>query len=240
MKKKSALQSAFSTLCVLIGLVVFIAGGLLAVFTTSVSGRIHRGEANRRVRVNTSASVVGGKRAEGGCLPYITGTGAIVPGTNDIGNHCDECTTTISLPFTVDLFGSTFNSVVVSSNGNLQFTGNTAYGNALCPLPNSHLGMAILPYLGDLRTDQAPDCSNFAGGCGVFTSVSGTAPNQVFNIEWRAAYHGRTGTANFEVRLYENRSSFFDWPRRPDQHRSHDWPFAGQRGTNIDSRLITG
>src|SRR5205814_236819 len=28
-----------------------------------------------------------------------SGAGAIVPGTTDIGNHCDDCLTTITLPF---------------------------------------------------------------------------------------------------------------------------------------------
>jgi hypothetical protein len=210
MKKKSTSCSAFLNLCVLLGLFAFIVGSLLAVFAAPALGRIRRSEANQKASIGTTAGMISGENAEGDCLPYVTGTGTIVPGTNDIGNHCDDCTTTISLPFGVDLFGSTFDSVVISSNGNLQFTGNTAYGDALCPLPESNLGMAILPYQGDLRTDQTSDCSNFAGGCGIFSSVSGTAPNRVFNIEWRTAYHNRVGTANFEVRLYENRSNFFD------------------------------
>ena len=58
----------------------------------------------------------------------------------------------------------------------------------------------------DYRTDVVGDgCSNFATGCGIFTSVSGSAPNRIFNIEWRAVYFADTSvTANFEVRLYEN------------------------------------
>ena len=34
--------------------------------------------------------------------------------------------------------------------------------------------------------------------------MSGTAPNRVFNIEWRTGYFGRPGTANFEVQLSES------------------------------------
>src|SRR5439155_4722037 len=69
----------------------------------------------------------------------------------------------------------------------------------------------IFLFQGDLLTDQtSADCTNFTSGCGVFTSVTGTAPNRQFNIEWRAAYSGRSGTANFEVRFYEGQSSFFD------------------------------
>src|SRR6185312_13454161 len=41
-----------------------------------------------------------------------------------------------------------------------------------------------------------------------FTSISGNAPNRIFNIEWRAQYFPGSGTANFELRLYEGQSRF--------------------------------
>jgi hypothetical protein len=114
MRRKLSSQSAFLNLCILFGLLVFVAGVLLAVFAAPALGRIRRGEANPRAPIDITAGVMSGENPEGSCLPYTTGTGTIVPGTNDIGNHCDNCTTTISLPFAVDLFGSTYNSVVVS------------------------------------------------------------------------------------------------------------------------------
>src|SRR5207244_742388 len=46
---------------------------------------------------------------------------------------------------------------------------------------------------------------------GVFTSLSGTAPGRIFNIEWRACLFnglGCTGNVNFEVRLYEGQNRF--------------------------------
>ena len=43
---------------------------------------------------------------------------------------------------------------------------------------------------------------------GIFTSVSGTAPNRIFNIEWRTTYFSGGGTANYEVRLYEGQQKF--------------------------------
>ena len=139
-----------------------------------------------------------------------TGTGTIVAGTTNIG-QCNDCTTTISAPFPVFLYGTSFTSIAVSSNGNLQFTSHSPDNHAVCPLPTCPLDEAILAYYGDLRTDQvSADCVNFASGCGVFTSVTGTAPNREFNIEWRAAYVSHGGTANFEVRFYENTPSFFD------------------------------
>ena len=51
-----------------------------------------------------------------------TQTGQVlIPGTTNIGNSCDDCTTPITLPFPVQLYDSTFNTANVSSNGNLQF-----------------------------------------------------------------------------------------------------------------------
>jgi len=148
------------------------------------------------------------------CNNYTTSTttgNTIVPGTTDTGNHCDDCTTNINFPFPVYVYGTSFNSGLVSSNGNLQLTGNTSYLGTSCPLPDASLLRAVLPYQDDLRTDQvSPDCASFPGGCGVFTSTTGTAPNRQFNVEWRAGYFGRTGTANFEVVFYENQQSFFD------------------------------
>ena len=48
--------------------------------------------------------------------------GNIVPGTTDIGNHGDDLVTTIALPFTYTLYGNSFTSINLSSNGNAQFT----------------------------------------------------------------------------------------------------------------------
>ena len=48
--------------------------------------------------------------------------GSIVPGSTDTGNHGDDQTTTVPLPFSYSLYDQTFNSITVSSNGNAQFT----------------------------------------------------------------------------------------------------------------------
>ena len=145
----------------------------------------------------------------GGCTDYTTATATdtITPGTLDIGNDCDDCTTTIALPFPVSVYGTSYNSAVVESNGTLQLTGNTAFFTSGCnPLPNANYERTLFPYYDDLRTDDVstPDCVNFPGGCGIFTSVTGSAPNREFHIEWRTGYFGRPGTANFEVRLHES------------------------------------
>ncbi|MFL5732142.1 MAG: beta strand repeat-containing protein, partial [Chloroflexia bacterium] len=65
--------------------------------------------------------------------------GVIVPGTSDTGNHCNDCATTIGLPFAYSLYGVAFTSANVSSNGALQFTSNSAPGSNVC-LPATTLG----------------------------------------------------------------------------------------------------
>jgi len=132
-------------------------------------------------------------------------TGAsIVPGTSDAGNHCDDCTTTITLPFSYTLYDQTFTSAIVSSNGNIQFTsGNAAFSNGCLPDDNGYtFTYTIFPFWDDLYTQNS--------GQGIFTSTSGTAPNRIFNIEWRAVHCcGYSGiSVNFEVRLYEGQNKF--------------------------------
>ena len=142
------------------------------------------------------------------CGQYITstGTGAIVPGTTDTGNHCDDCATAITLPFPVTVYGTAYNTANVASNGSLDLVGTQApFTHGCLALPSSSFSTAILPFQDDLRTDTGSGCAGYPGGaCGVFTSVTGTAPNRQFNIEWRAVHFSNTANqANFEVRFYE-------------------------------------
>src|SRR3712207_499283 len=54
------------------------------------------------------------------CDPDYTvavSTGTIVPGTTDLGNHCDNCTTPLNIPFRYYLYNSWYLNPRVSSNG---------------------------------------------------------------------------------------------------------------------------
>ncbi|HYP39630.1 MAG TPA: S-layer homology domain-containing protein [Chloroflexia bacterium] len=144
------------------------------------------------------------------CIPdnysVSTSTGAsIVPGTTDTGNHCDTCATLINLPFSYQLYDQTYSTVEVTADGTMNFvySGNTG-GTNFC-LPYSGLGYSIIPHWDDMMTSGT--------GNGIFTSVSGTAPNRIFNIEWRTcSWEGGSScgsrTYNFEVRLYEGQQRF--------------------------------
>ena len=117
-----------------------------------------------------------------------------MPGVTDTGNHCDDCMTSITLPFPVYVYGTAYTTASVDSNGTLQFTTNaSAYSNAC--LPGASLGRAFFPYWDDLYTLNS--------GYGIFTTTTGSAPNRIFYIEWRAQYYPGSGTANFEFSYNE-------------------------------------
>ena len=149
------------------------------------------------------------------CKPAVCGVGsdylvsseagAFVNGSTDIGNHCDDCTTLVNLPFSVEFYGTNYSSLRASSNGNVQFTGNTNTFSNFC-LPAATVGDAIFPYWDNLLTDQAGD--------GIFTSTTGIAPNRAFNIEWDACVRQvgggcvAAGDVNFVLRLFEGQHRF--------------------------------
>src|SRR5438270_768642 len=164
---------------------------------------------------NPNADFSGNYTVEG-CPPsqYVIteGADAIVPGDTDIGSHCDDCDTPVTIPFPFQLYDQTYSSVNVSSNGRLDFVVPNEPGgfitNCLPAPPNvGPYDFTVFSVWQDQRTDFGLSrCSRSPGGnCGVFTSVSGSAPNRIFNIEWRTVlFADNNATQNHEVRLYEN------------------------------------
>src|SRR5206468_9834851 len=140
MNAKAARRSGFFNLRVLVNLSVILGGifvALLGIGTFS-------------------------KASAQACDTYITttGTGAITPGDTDIGNHCDDCFSTILLPFPVSVYGQTFIAANATSNGALELIGNSGpYSRGCVTLPNGFWATAILAFPGDLRTDQGVGCA---------------------------------------------------------------------------------
>ncbi len=141
---------------------------------------------------------------------YTTGTGVIVPGTVDIGNHGDDVLTSVTLPFPYTVYDLSFTTVNVSSNGNLQFnsaiTGLNDYINACLPVIDRAYSYTIYAFWDDQITAPA--------GKGVFSSVTGVAPNRIFNLEFRTCGFSTATTCaagtdtNYEIRLYEGQTKF--------------------------------
>ncbi|HJW37101.1 MAG TPA: right-handed parallel beta-helix repeat-containing protein [Candidatus Udaeobacter sp.] len=208
MKKRRTGQAAFLNACILFGLLVFFAGIFLALFATSVRGRSR--EEKSRVLTHTATGAIGGDGAN--CQYTITsGTDTIVPGTTDTGNHCVWCETPITLPFPFVLYDQTFNAVNVSSSGRIDFVCANDPANYLetclpAPPNNCPFDYTIFPLWAEWSTSTGQQgCSTWANGCGIFTSISGSAPNRIFNIEWHVTNRENSPEAgNFEVRLYEN------------------------------------
>ena len=124
----------------------------------------------------------------------------IEPGTVRTGIDCRfNCSVTIDLPFPFTLYDRTFMTATIGSNGILGFERNDNPYEPYC-LPSTGFSYAIVPdwELLVYRYSQ-PDPSR-----GVFTSVTGVAPNRIFNIEWRARDQFNVSPVDFEVRLYEN------------------------------------
>jgi hypothetical protein len=147
--------------------------------------------------------------SNGGNYVANVSIGSVVPGDTDIGNHGDDVTTPISLPFSWRYYGTLYDTAYVCSNGWVSFYSGSGNGWVNSCLPqtltvaanNCVPGPAIFPYWDDLRTDML--------GGGVYTSVTGMAPHRVFIIEWRAVYYqDNTVPCNFEVRLYEESNRF--------------------------------
>ena len=153
------------------------------------------------VAATTIVALAAPSLASAGGVNYVTTTQtgqSIVPGTTDVGNHCDDCATLVDFPFPVTVYGSSYTSGYVTDNGSLQLL--TSNGGALrrrfMPLAINGFDRALIPYLGDLRTDESGD--------GIFTATTGSAPHRQFVIEWRTTYFQRAGTANFEIILPED------------------------------------
>lgn len=138
-----------------------------------------------------------------------TGSDIIDPGTTLVsGSQCDDCSSAIVLPFTYSLYDSPFSTVYADSNGTLQFSTDHDISANVC-LPYPLFSDVIAPFWDDLDTRSTIPSS--LGELGIYTSLVGTTPDRIFNIEWRACLYNDGacgGEVNFEVKLYEGQPTF--------------------------------
>jgi N-acetylneuraminic acid mutarotase len=123
---------------------------------------------------------------------------AYVEGDTSLSLSGDDNSTAVNLPFTFTLYGQSYSTAYVCTNGHLTFL-NPGPG---CPFGNSGIpstftpNAAIYPYWDDMYID---------GSSSMWTKTL-SSPNR-FVIEWRNAAYFPGGTADrvdFEVVLYEN------------------------------------
>jgi hypothetical protein len=93
------------------------------------------------------------------------------------------------LPFALKVYGVSYTRVVVSSNGNLQFTsgaGSAAYFNDCLPSGSFNYPV-IAPFWDDIVL--APQNTTVPGE-GLFVKTTGVAPHRQFIINWRGHHFG--------------------------------------------------
>lgn len=126
---------------------------------------------------------------------------AYIDATEDTSLYADDGTVVVDLPFAFTFYGSSYQQVALSSNGNLQFTTeNAAFANAcLDQGPAAGMGELIAPYWDDL------DLTLFGY---LETAVSGTAGSRIFVIEWDdiPSFENSDDRVTFEVQLFEGSS----------------------------------
>lgn len=144
-----------------------------------------------------------------------TGTPALPGSTFVTGSDDDEASVVIPIPggFTFNMYGQPITSIAASTNGVLQFNSPTS----LAGFENTALPAAgiLTPAIFAMWSDWDARAVNVSGG-GIYTALSGTAPNRRLDIEWRTAPWRADNpgsplpapTARFTVRLYEGSSRF--------------------------------
>jgi hypothetical protein len=132
-------------------------------------------------------------------------------GEANIGLQQDDDVQEVDLPFPVSVFGQQHDSLIVSSNGNVQFgdVDDATDDTSSNPLPNYDFG---LPTLFAFQDDQVQE--DAAAGQGIFTRTFGQPGHRRFLVEWRSRpYAFENGwdfanpgapTDHFAVVLYEN------------------------------------
>lgn len=125
-----------------------------------------------------------------------TATGAsLLPAPTNLHVWCDDCHTTVNTPFPVQFYGASYNTIGISSNGNIQFGAGTpfdGYFNGCLP-QTDFTEPSLMAYWDDLITSPK------SAGNGIFTGTAGTAPNRTFVVQWRAALFSGGNPLVFEV-----------------------------------------
>lgn len=144
----------------------------------------------------------------GGNYSYASSSGGTVtPGETLLsGSQADDAALTLNVPadFSFSLYGTTYSGgqpLTVSTNGTLQMGPGGSPAHVNTALPSTFTLPTIFAYWDDL------DLRN--GSNGIYTSLTGTAPNRVWRIEWRGFLFGAaTSTVNFAIEIPEGGSGF--------------------------------
>jgi hypothetical protein len=163
---------------------------------------------------------------------FTVGTGTFVPGVTDIGSHCDDCGTPITLPFPVTFYGQTFTTADAGSNGHLTLgTADDAFMITCSPFGIAGTTFVMAPYWTDQCTGACATIT--CDTCGIFTTVTGSQPNRIFYIEWRTQYYNQNQTLNYEIAPSGTRPNSTPTKRRSRRRRRANKPNSRWRDLPI-------
>lgn len=124
------------------------------------------------------------------------------------GGPLDDGVVTKTLPFPFSFYGSAYNQVRISTNGNIHFGDPNAWvprrdnGEECVPSSSQYAPKAMIaPLWYDFVVPPASDNTG-----GVYLRSEGTSPNRTYIVEWRnvQAFNNAATRATFEVILSEN------------------------------------
>ena len=127
----------------------------------------------------------------------IVETPAYIEANTILSLSGDDASAQVSLPFPFTLYGQTYNTAFVTTNGNLNFlAANSSFSNGAIPSTGAPNG-AIYPFWDDLFVDASSS---------VRSELLGAAPNRQFVLEWRNVrfFGDTTRRVDFEAVLHEN------------------------------------
>ncbi len=133
-------------------------------------------------------------RALGTTYAFTPATGAVISTTGTLlpGSQVDDAifpyTTPVGFDFSV--FGTAISggsTITLSSNGNVQFaaTGTDAWSNVGLPVLDGGGTSGTFPASAPTIFALWDDLDLTGASSGIFTELTGTAPNRVLKIEWR-------------------------------------------------------
>lgn len=126
----------------------------------------------------------------------------------DAINECDDCATSLSIPFNINFYGNDYNFIYVSSNALITIgASNNVWTNV--PMADGSTPLnALAVFWDDLRTDIGADGVYYQ-----FYNYGTNNPNNHVTIEWRNVnlYRSTGCFGTFEAKLYADGRVQYDY-----------------------------
>jgi hypothetical protein len=149
------------------------------------------------------------------------------------------------MPFNVTVYGTTYSSMTISSNGNIQLGvccsgGSTVYSNTALP-SGAFANRTLSVFWDDLNFNPA-DTGHFFDE-GIFTKITGTAPHRSYIVSWQGhSYNSESYTALAQAVFTEGSQTIkYRYGARDNQAAgvpSETIGLQGQGGTSAPSTQV--